>query len=97
MVRELTHLAADLGAPIVRVFAAWSGVSRRDGCITYDVARANLECRYPGTTALERWCTVRDCLAESARWAQATDSPRGYNKKRSLTFSLVNPCGTTQS
>ncbi len=70
MVREQIQLAADLGAPIVRVFAAWSGVTRRDGCITYDVARYNIDQRYPGTTALERWCYVRECLIEAARMAE---------------------------
>ena len=69
MTREQIRLAADLGAPVVRVFAAWSGVTRRDGRITYDVARYNLDHRYPGTTRLERWCYVRDCLAEAAGMA----------------------------
>lgn len=70
MVREQIALAADLGVPVVRVFSAWSGVTRRDGRITYDVARYNIDHRYPGTTALERWCHVRDCLAEAAGMAE---------------------------
>ncbi len=70
MTREQIRLAADLGAPFVRVFSAWSGVSRRDGAITYDVARANFPDRYPGTTALEQWCYVRDCLVEAAQMAE---------------------------
>ena len=70
MTREQIRLAADLGAPIVRVLAAWSGVTRRDGRITYDVARYNIDHRYPGTTRLERWCHVRDCLAEAAGMAR---------------------------
>ncbi len=69
MVREQIRLAAELGSPIVRIFAAWSGVSRRDGRITYDLARYNIDHRFPGTTQLERWCFVRDCLAEAARMA----------------------------
>ncbi|MCZ6680088.1 MAG: sugar phosphate isomerase/epimerase [Candidatus Poribacteria bacterium] len=71
MTREQIRLAAELEAPVVRVFAVWSGVTLRDGCITYDVARYNIDHRYPGTTALERWCYVRDCLAEAARMAEA--------------------------
>jgi sugar phosphate isomerase/epimerase len=70
MTREQIRLAVDLGAPLVRVFAAWSGVTRRDGRITYDVARYNIDHRYPGTTRLERWCHVRDCLTEAARMAE---------------------------
>ena len=71
MTREQIRLAAELGAPVVRVFAIWSGVTRRNGCITYDVARYNIDHRYPGTTLLERWCYVRDCLAEAAEMAEA--------------------------
>lgn len=70
MTREQIRLAADLGAPVVRLFAAWSGVTMRDGRITYDVARYNLNHRYPGTTRLERWCHVRECLKEAARMAE---------------------------
>ncbi len=71
MAREQIRLAADLGIPIVRVMAAWSGVTRRDGVITYDVARYNIDHRYPGTTFLERWNYVRECLREAASMAQA--------------------------
>lgn len=69
MTREQIRLAADLGAPVVRVFAAWSGVTRRNGRITYDVARYSIDHRYPGTTRLERWSCVRDTLAEAAKIA----------------------------
>lgn len=69
-VREQIRLAADLGAPCVRVFAFWSGVTRRDGRITYDVARRNILDRFPGTTALEQWRHVRDCLTEAAAMAE---------------------------
>ncbi len=69
MVREQIRLAADLGSPIVRLFAAWSGVTRRDWRITYDLARRNIDDRWPGTTPLEKWNHVRDCLAEAADMA----------------------------
>jgi sugar phosphate isomerase/epimerase len=80
MTREQIRLAADLGCPVVRVFAAWSGVSRRDGCITYDVARHNQRGRYPGTTELEKWGYVRDALAEAAAMAA----------KHGVTLALQN-------
>ena len=70
MAREQIRLAVDLGAPLVRVMAAWSGVSRRNGTITYDVARYNIDHRFPGTLAVERWNYVRDCLVEVARMAE---------------------------
>ena len=53
----------------MRVFAAWSGVTRRDGRITYDLARYNIDARFPGTTALERWVHVRETLKEACRIA----------------------------
>jgi len=71
MVREQIRMAAALGSPVVRVFSFWSGVTRRNGLITYDVARRSIMDRYPGTTALEHWCHVRDCLAEAADVAEA--------------------------
>jgi len=69
-IREQIRMAADLGAPCVRVFSFWSGVTRRDGRITYDLARRNILDRYPGTTPLEQWCHVRECLGEAARMAE---------------------------
>ncbi len=70
MLREHIRLAVDLGAPLVRVMAAWSGVTRRDGRITYDVARYNIDQRCPGTLAVERWNYARECLIEGARMAE---------------------------
>jgi sugar phosphate isomerase/epimerase len=61
----------------VRVFAAWAGITRRNGRWTYDQVRHTVAGqteyydRYPGTTQIERWTFVRDCLAEAARMAEA--------------------------
>src|SRR5918912_1477012 len=91
MTRELIRLAADLGAPIVRVFAAWAGITRRNGRWTYDQVRTTIAGqqhyydRYPGTTQLERWTFVRDCLAEAARIDEAPDGPNGVPVPRKLT------------
>jgi len=70
MAREQIRLARGVGAPVVRVFPFWSGVSRGNGRITYDIARYNQMHRFPGTTALEHWCYARDCLAEISRMAE---------------------------
>jgi sugar phosphate isomerase/epimerase len=77
MARETIRLAAEIGAPIVRLFAAWPGVARRDGRWTYDLVRYDVAGtrqyfdRYPGVTAIERWRLVRDGLEEMARYAQS--------------------------
>lgn len=68
--REQIFLARDIGAPIVRVFSAWSGVTIRDGVITYDIARHNHLHRFSGVTPLEQWYYVRDCLREAAKIAE---------------------------
>lgn len=39
MVREQIRVAKDLGAPILRVFVAWRGVTSRDGVATYEPTR----------------------------------------------------------
>jgi len=70
MVRETARLAADLGAKIVRLFAAWYGVPIHNGAATYDLVRGDFytfERQYPYTTWLERYYFVRDCLKEAAK------------------------------
>ena len=59
MVVEMIRLCRDLGAPVLRVFTAWRGSSKRDGVGTYEVARPGYERAFPGTTFSERW---RYCL-----------------------------------
>lgn len=39
MVREQIRVAKDLGAPILRVFVAWRGVTKRDGIASYEPTR----------------------------------------------------------
>ena len=73
MVRELARLAADLGAKVVRLFAAWPGVVQRDGIATYDLTRGSFytfERQYPHVTRLERWNWVKECLAETAAFGE---------------------------
>lgn len=66
MVREQIKLAHDLGAPVLRVFAAWRGITLRDGHGTYEMTRRYWEQGYPDVTSLERWSWVRECLREAA-------------------------------
>jgi sugar phosphate isomerase/epimerase len=73
MVRELTRLAADLGAKVVRLFAAWPGVVMRNGIATYDLVRGSFytfERQFPYTTRLERWNWVKACLKEAAGFGE---------------------------
>lgn len=73
MVRELARLAADLGAKVVRLFAAWHGVVMRGNLATYDLTRGpfyTFERQYPFATRLERWNHVKECLKEAARYGE---------------------------
>ena len=73
MVRALARLAADLGAQVVRLFAAWPGVVMRDGIATYDLARSDFytfERQFPHATWLERWNLVKACLKEAAAFGE---------------------------
>jgi sugar phosphate isomerase/epimerase len=73
MVRELARLAADLGAGVIRLFAAWPGVAIRDGIATYDLVRGDFysfERQFPYATRLERWNHVKACLKEAAGFGE---------------------------
>ncbi|UCC68578.1 MAG: sugar phosphate isomerase/epimerase [Armatimonadota bacterium] len=69
MVREQIKLARDLGAPVLRLFAAWRGITLRDGHGTYDITRQYWQHGYPDVTGAERWRWVTDCLRETADFA----------------------------
>lgn len=55
MVVDMIRLCKDLGAPILRVFTAWMGTSKREGLGTYEIARPGYERAFPDTTFSERW------------------------------------------
>jgi len=66
--REQIKLARDLGAPILRVFAAWPGITLRDGHATYDITRRHSP-QGPDVTYLEQWSWAKECLKELADFA----------------------------
>ncbi|MEA3345484.1 MAG: sugar phosphate isomerase/epimerase family protein, partial [Chloroflexota bacterium] len=70
MVREQARLARDLGAKVVRLFAAWPGVTLRDGIAQYEEARQGWERAYPDVPRLARYRLVRKCLREAAAFGE---------------------------
>jgi sugar phosphate isomerase/epimerase len=66
MVREQARLAADIGAGVLRLFAAWPGITFRDGGAFYREARQGWARAYPDVPGLERYRLVRECLKEAA-------------------------------
>jgi sugar phosphate isomerase/epimerase len=77
-VSELIKLAHDLGAPIVRIFAAWQGMTIENGLGSYEIARAD-RYQYPAVR-LNQWAWCKDCISEVAKVAEQ------YN----VTLSLQN-------
>jgi sugar phosphate isomerase/epimerase len=68
-VRELIRMTADLGAPTLRVFLAWWGVTRHLQLATYDIAEGYWPIVHEKFSREEiaSWC--RDALVECARYA----------------------------
>jgi sugar phosphate isomerase/epimerase len=65
-VRGLIRLAARLRIPVVRVFAAWPGVTITGGLGRYDAARRLWAQAHEGVPPEETWAWCRDALAEAA-------------------------------
>ncbi|MEI6049193.1 MAG: sugar phosphate isomerase/epimerase family protein [Bacteroidota bacterium] len=71
MVRETAKLAKDMGAKVVRLFAAWPGVPIHEGVGTYDFVHGEdfytFMRQYPYATWLDRYNFVKECLKEAAK------------------------------
>lgn len=68
-VRECIKMAHELGAPICKVFAAWRGVTLRDGLASYEETYAPKNTYLPDW-AKRKWDFVRDSLVELCRAAE---------------------------
>jgi sugar phosphate isomerase/epimerase len=68
-VRELIRMAADLGAPTLRVFLAWWGVTRHPQLATYDIAEGYWPIVHEKFPTEEIWGWCREALVECARYA----------------------------
>jgi sugar phosphate isomerase/epimerase len=68
-VRELIRMTADLGAPVLRIFAAWPGVTLSPNGGRYDIARRLWAAAHDEFTREQTWDWCRSALAESSRWA----------------------------
>src|SRR4051812_15976935 len=68
-VRELIRMTADLGAPVLRMFAAWPGITIADGTAHYLAARRLWRETHLQSTDDATWDRCRAGLIEAARWA----------------------------
>jgi sugar phosphate isomerase/epimerase len=67
--RELIRMTADLGAPVLRVFLAWRGVTRHPTLATYNVVKGYWPIVHEKFSQDEIWGWCRDALVECARYA----------------------------
>ena len=67
--RELIRMTADLGAPTVRVFLAWWGVTLHPQLATYDIAEGYWPIVHEKFSHEEIWGWCREALVECARYA----------------------------
>ena len=67
MLLETIRLAHDLEAPVVRVFAAWPGITLRNGQSYYELAKSYV---WHDVTWFEQWEWAREGLEEAARWGE---------------------------
>ena len=68
--RELMRMTSELGAKVLRVFAAWPGVTLRpEGGGRYDIAQTVWKAEHQDFTAEQTWAWCRQGLEEAARMA----------------------------
>ena len=67
--RELIRMTADFGAPTLRVFLAWWGVTRHPKLATYDIAEGYWPVVHERFSVEEIWGWCREALIECARYA----------------------------
>lgn len=68
MVREQIRVAKELGAPVLRLFVAWRGITLRNGVATYEeTAKYHT---YYGAADYELRQRAAECFKECAKWAE---------------------------
>ncbi len=68
-VRDLIRMTADLGAPLLRMFCAWPGVTLGPDGGRYDIAQRVWRIAQHEAGEEQAWARCRDGLVECSRWA----------------------------
>jgi sugar phosphate isomerase/epimerase len=69
-VRDLIRMTADLGSPILRVFAAWPGITPTAQSSRYDLAEQIWDYTHREFQGPAAWDLCRSGLTECAKWAE---------------------------
>ncbi len=67
--RDLIHLAPELGAKTVRVFLAWRGVTEKNGLASYSLTEPLWDTVHQGFPQEEVWDWCRDGIVQCAKYA----------------------------
>jgi sugar phosphate isomerase/epimerase len=67
--RDLIRMTADFGAPTLRVFLAWWGITRHPQLATYNIAEGYWPIVHEKFTTEEIWGWCREALIECAKYA----------------------------
>lgn len=67
--RELIRCASELGAPTVRVFLAWPGVTQHPQLASYELSRPIWDAVHKGFSDEEIWGWCRDGMVKSVKFA----------------------------
>jgi len=67
--RDLIQLAPELGAKTVRVFAAWRGVTEKQGLASYNITEPLWDTVHKGFSAEETWEWCRNGMIQCAKYA----------------------------
>jgi len=71
MLSEQLKLARDLGAPFVRIFLAWRGVTIIDGIANYQVPKKyDIDHISPDASNVQRWKWAKEALVEGIKIAE---------------------------
>ncbi len=68
MVKEQIRVTQQLGAPVLRLFAAWRGITYRNGIATYE--ETHRDHTYYGAADYELRQQAVKCFKECAKWAE---------------------------
>ncbi len=69
-IRDLIRMTADLGSPVLRLFAAWPGITKTENGGRYDIAKRMWKLTHEEFTDEQTWDWCREGLIEVSRWAE---------------------------
>jgi sugar phosphate isomerase/epimerase len=70
LVHDLIRMTADLGSPVLRLFAAWPGITKTPEGGRYDICKRLWKLTHEEFTPEQTWDWCREGLIEASQWAE---------------------------